>query len=236
MEQQDLIQKQIELSQQIKVLDFDPKHSPKQGDTILALDIQYAGEQACVAGDLQVWQGEHFGIYTGIAQTGLAYQPGLFSFREGPPLYDFVKYLERQTTIKPDFIVVDGHGIAHHRKFGVASWLGLALEMPTLGCAKDTLLQYAGELGIEKGSKLPIYLENELVGYALRSQAGVKPIFVSVGHLLDLESSVLIINALVSEFRIPDMLRRADQAARNLAKNLDNFTISSHHFGQIPKH
>ena len=191
------------------------------GETlILGLDVQYDGEKAYVAGDLQTLSGKWIGTY--IAQTivDTPYIPRYFAFREGPVLQRFIAYWQASTQLLADILLIDGHGIAHHRKLGVASWLGVQLQCPTIGCAKESLLPFKGEyLENQKGSYLPILLEQEIVGVALRTQIDVKPIFVSAGHLTTLDTSIAIVMQLASLYRVPDNLRRADQYARQAAKH-----------------
>ncbi len=190
-------------------------YQPKDSHVILGLDIQYEGDKAYIAGDLQRYNGEHLGTYSGLAATTAPYVPGFFCFREGPPLLALVNHLLNDATLpQPDLLVVDGHGIAHPRTFGVACWLGVKTGLPTMGVAKKSLLKFKGEVGNEQGSTLDIVNNDQVVGYALRTQTGIKPEYVSPGHLISLDTAKTVALNLVSEYRIPDVLRRADQMAR----------------------
>jgi deoxyribonuclease V len=203
---------QNELSAQVRIL---PTQTAWADETrILALDVQYDGDKAYVAGDFQTLAGELLGTFVGKTLVNVPYQPGYFAFREGPVLQNFIRYWEQQTNQKADILLIDGHGIAHPRKLGVASWLGVMLQCPTVGCAKESLLHFEGELAQERGKTLPILLETETVGVALRTQNGIKPVFVSAGHLTALDSSIDLVLRLSSAYRIADTLRRADQYAR----------------------
>lgn len=181
---------------------------------VLGLDVQYSGDNAFVAGDLQTLGGEWIGTFVGQTTVDAPYIPRYFAFREGPVLQRFIAHWQASTHYKADVLLIDGHGIAHPRKFGVASWLGVMLQCPTIGCAKESLLPFAGVLEDTQASTLPILLEGEAVGVALRTQAGVKPIFVSVGHQTSLPTSIDLVMRLASQYRVPDNLRRADQYAR----------------------
>ena len=193
-------------------------YTPQAGAVVLALDIQYDGDLAHVAGDLSYWQGKHIGVFAGQMVVKVAYAPTFFCFREGPPLLALIARLRQESQPEPNVILVDGYGLAHPRRFGVACWLGIATDKPTIGCAKNALLDYDGELAEPRGSKLPILLENETVGYVLRSQAGINPIYVSPGHLVSLSDAVEIVLGLGGDYRIPNCLRHVDHAARSHAK------------------
>lgn len=208
------------MSQQV-VIPEKAGYTPQENHIILALDIQYNNDEAHVAGDLLYWKGEHIKTCAGVTQAQVPYVPSYFCFREGPPLLDFINYLEQEETLpKPDVIVVDGHGIAHPRFFGVACWIGVKTQIPTIGCAKDTLVRYEGVLGEERGSTIDVFVQEKHTGYVLRTQDGIKPIFVSPGHLVSLETSVDIIMGLPSEYRVPEPLRKADHAARAHCKGI----------------
>jgi deoxyribonuclease V len=209
-----LEQQQTLLAQQVVIQPFQVADNT----LILSLDVQYEGDIAFVAGDVQYLGGEVAGQFTARTTVSFPYLPAFFAFREGPVLVGFIKHFLQNQQLVPDLILIDGHGRAHPRRLGVASWVGVALNMPIVGCAKDSLLPYSGELGQEKGSFLPILLGEETVGYALRAVTSVKPIFVSAGHRTDLETSKNIIEKLEGSYRVPDCLRRADQVARRYQK------------------
>ncbi|MCU0444460.1 MAG: endonuclease V [Microscillaceae bacterium] len=192
---------------------------PDVEDIILVLDIQYQGNVAAIGGVLGNPQGEIEQVFTAQVSADVPYAPGYFCFREGPPLLKFWQNLTKAQHLQPNLIILDGHGIAHPRKFGVACWLGLHTQTPCLGCAKESLLPFEGELPDNQGSSLAIKLHNEVVGWALRTQSGVKPIFASPGYALSLETAKQLIFNLKGEYRLPDILRLADQVARAQAKN-----------------
>jgi deoxyribonuclease V len=142
------------------------------------------------------------------------YVPGLLSFREGPVLLAAFEQLRT----KPDLILVDGHGIAHPRRFGIACHLGLLLDAPTIGCAKSILVGEALEPGVRAGSTAPLVDKNETVGAVLRTRDRVKPIYVTTGHRVSLESAVQIVARCLDGFRIPKPTREADHFVRDLRR------------------
>lgn len=138
------------------------------------------------------------------------YIPGLFSFRELPPL---AKALEKLHT-SPDLIVCDGQGVAHPRRLGLASHLGILFDLPTIGCGKTRLLGEAEELGVKRGSYSPLVDDGEVIGSVLRTQDQVKPVYVSVGHRISLATACNWILKLAPHYRLPETTRQADQAVR----------------------
>lgn len=136
------------------------------------------------------------------------YIPGLLSFREIPML---ARAWEKLKT-KPDVIVVDGVGQAHPRRMGIATHLGLVLGVPTIGCAKSILTGVHGELGDEPGSVAYLYdkfNKTEVIGAALRTKRGVKPVYVSAGHLITLKKSLELVKNCVIKHRLPEPTRQA---------------------------
>lgn len=144
------------------------------------------------------------------------YVPGLLSFREIPPLLEAWHKLAR----KPDSVVMDGHGIAHPRRLGIASHFGLLTGVPTVGCAKSLLVGQHGELGNRPGDTAPIVDKADTVGFALRTKAGVQPVFVSPGHLVSFEQSLQLVLRCTGKYRLPETTR--------LAHNMVNQLRTSH--------
>jgi deoxyribonuclease V len=138
--------------------------------------------------------------------TPFPYVPSLLSFREAPLCYDILNPLRK----KIDVLLVDGQGLAHPRRFGVASHLGVLLNVPTIGCAKSRLIGHEPKrLGSLKGSRAPLTHNGERVGTVLRTRAGVKPIYVSVGHRSRLDWAEELVLELTPRFRIPEPIARA---------------------------
>ncbi|WP_232333881.1 deoxyribonuclease V [Thermoactinomyces intermedius] len=160
-------------------------------------------------------------VETAIAEdiARFPYIPGLFSFREIPPLAKALKKL----TIAPDLIVCDGQGIAHPRRFGIASHLGVLFDVPTIGCAKTRLTGEAGQPGTRRGSHAPLTDHGEVIGNVLRTQDNVKPIYVSIGHRIYLSTACDWILKLSPHYRLPETTRKADQTVRRALKDRLSF-------------
>ncbi|MBI2847330.1 MAG: deoxyribonuclease V [Chloroflexi bacterium] len=137
------------------------------------------------------------------------YVPGLLSFRESPLI---VEALEELATT-PDLMLVDGQGLAHPRRFGIACHLGLLLDIPTLGCAKSILVGRHEPVGEDVGSYAELLDRGEVVGVALRTKAGASPVYVSIGHKVDLPSSIHWVMSCCRGYRIPEPTRLAHLAA-----------------------
>lgn len=137
------------------------------------------------------------------------YVPGLLSFREAPLILAACEQLDNT----PDLFLVDGQGIAHPRRIGIASHLGLFLDKPTIGCAKSRLCGEHEEPGEEAGSYAELFDGEEVIGAALRTRDCVKPIYVSIGHKIDLQSAIYWTLECCNGFRIPEPTRLAHLAA-----------------------
>ena len=137
------------------------------------------------------------------------YVPGLLSFREAPAILAALAELE----VEPDLVFVDGHGRAHPRRLGIASHLGLLLDRPTIGVAKSILVGRHEPAGPAVGDRAALLVDDEVVGYALRTRAGVKPVYVSVGHRLTLVAAVEWTLRCCRGYRLPEPTRRAHQLA-----------------------
>jgi deoxyribonuclease V len=145
-------------------------------------------------------------------RVNFPYVPGLLSFRELPALLAAFAAL-RQT---PDAVMLDGQGVAHPRRFGVACHLGLWLGLPCLGCAKSWLVGDYTDPGPDAGDTSPLTIGKEQVGVVVRSAAGAKPVFVSSGHRIDVASSAAVVRATLSGYRHPAPTRLAHMAANRL--------------------
>jgi deoxyribonuclease V len=148
------------------------------------------------------------------AETRLAfpYVPGLLTFRELPPIAEAWARLER----KPDLLIFDGAGYAHPRRFGLACHGGVLLEVPSIGCAKSILVGTHRPLARRRGATAPLMDRGEVVGMALRLREGVAPVYVSIGHLMDLETAVRLVEHVGRGFRLPETTRRAHALVNRL--------------------
>jgi deoxyribonuclease V len=144
------------------------------------------------------------------------YVPGFLSFREGHALISAIGKLKQI----PDVIIVDGQGIAHPLGLGIASHIGVLLNIPTIGCAKSRLVGEYVEPGPEKGQWSPLIYKEREVGAVLRTRDNVRPVFVSPGHLIDLHSSVAIVLQSLTQYRLPEPIRRSDHISKELTRHV----------------
>lgn len=142
------------------------------------------------------------------------YIPGLFSFRELPSLIKAFAKLK----CTPDLVVCDGHGVAHPRRFGLACHLGVVLDVPAIGCGKSRLLGEHESVEEVRGSKSLLLDKSELVGHVLRTQENIKPVYVSVGHRIDIDTASEWILKLSPKYRLPETTRMSDQLVKRYAK------------------
>jgi len=142
------------------------------------------------------------------------YVPGFLSFREGPLIVKAASVLGT----RPDVWLFDGHGICHPSGVGLATHLGLVLDIASIGCAKDYLCGVYAEPGNERGCRQPIRLGGHVVGSALRTRTGVKPVFVSVGHKMNLETASHVCLQCSRDARIPEPLRQAHSLSRRMLR------------------
>ncbi len=147
-----------------------------------------------------VWQGD----------VPFPYIPGLLSFREAPPV---LRALERLSAM-PDLLMTDSQGRAHPRRLGLASHLGVLLDAPTIGVAKSRLVGSHPPLPDEKGAWVPLTDRGEVVGAVVRTRAGVKPVYVSVGHRITLAQAVEYTLACTTRYKLPEPTRLAHRLSR----------------------
>lgn len=143
------------------------------------------------------------------APTPFPYIPGLLSFREGPVLEAAFGQLQHE----PDVFMFDGMGIMHPRRLGIASHMGLWLGRPTIGCGKTRLVGHFQEPDSHRGASSPLIHNGEKLGVVLRTRDRVKPVFVSVGHKADLDTSVELVLNCTPRYRLPEPIRQAHRAA-----------------------
>lgn len=151
---------------------------------------------------------------TAILKLSFPYVPGYLSFREGPAIIAALRKLSRT----PDVILVDGQGIAHPRGLGIASFIGVFLDIPTIGCAKSRLIGAYTEPGIGKGSWSPLWFERRTVGAVVRTRDRTRPLFISPGHRTDLASAIEIALNCIGKYRIPEPLRCADRFSKQIKR------------------
>ncbi len=185
--------------------------------TVAGVDVAYCGETAVAAAVLydlkDICLMEEA---TAVAEVSFPYIPGYLFFREGPAVLTAIEKLAR----RPDLIMVDGHGIAHPKKAGYACLLGALLDIPSIGCAKSRLVGNYEEPGPERGSFSLLAYGGETVGAVVRTRQNVRPVFVSVGHMIELKKAVDTVLRFAPKYRIPEPLRAADALARKTARNI----------------
>ena len=153
---------------------------------------------------------------TASAKLTFPYIPGLLSFREAPACLAAV----RKLTSEPDLFLIDGQGIAHPRRLGLAAHLGLFLDKPTVGCAKSRLVGTFEPPGIEKGEHTPLLDGDEIIGAVVRTRRNVKPLFISVGDKCRLEDAIRLALACATKYRLPEPTRLAHQTVTSFKKSL----------------
>lgn len=172
-------------------------------------DVMYAAFVVLAFPSLEVI--ERAGVTT---RAVFPYVPGLLSFREIPPLLEAWEKLES----KPEALIADGHGYAHPRRFGFACHLGMALGIPTAGCAKSILVGAPEPLGNERGDRAPLMDHGEEIGAALRTRSGVSPVYVSVGDHITLDSAVDLVLRCTRATRLPETTRHAHRFVNELRR------------------
>lgn len=177
---------------------------------VAGIDVGFPGEKgrAAVAvlsfPDLQL-------VDSARAETGVPfpYIPGLLAFREGPVILAALERLSRE----PDLLIFDGQGLAHPRRMGIATHMGVLLDVPSIGCAKSRLVGTHQQPGPRKGSYARLYDEGEVIGAVLRTRDRVNPIYVSIGHRIDLERAIDFVLRCCTKYRLPEPIRWAHRLA-----------------------
>jgi deoxyribonuclease V len=141
--------------------------------------------------------------------TSFPYVPGLLSFREAPAVLEAFARLR----VRPDLILYDGQGVAHPRRFGIASHVGLLLDLPSIGVAKTRLIGDHGRVPVTKGRWTPLRDCDEVIGAVLCSRSHVKPLYVSIGHRVTLDTAIRYVMACVTRYRLPETTRFAHRLA-----------------------
>jgi len=148
------------------------------------------------------------------ARLEFPYVPGLLAFREIPSVAGALRKVETAV----DAVILDAQGLAHPRRMGLASHIGLYLDVPTVGCAKSLLVGRHEEPGLEKGSVADLVHREEVVGRVVRTRERVSPVYVSVGNGIDLSSAVELVLACCTKYRLPEPTRQAHNAANRLRR------------------
>jgi deoxyribonuclease V len=220
-----------ELQEQLRgrVVERDARRAPR---LVAGADVSYDRDSHDPAADVSCDRSSsHVDLYAAVvvldfeslrvvevaaarARARFPYVPGYLSFREIPPLLDAFAKLEAV----PDLIVCDGQGRAHPRRFGLACHLGVLLDRPTLGCAKSRLVGEHREPGPRRGAHTQLRDGGEVIGEVVRTRSGVKPVFVSVGHRISLETARRTVLRLAPRYRLPEPVRAAHREVNRLRR------------------
>ncbi len=177
---------------------------------VAGADLAFSSNgQECIAG-VVVWDVQAAEIAEQcivIQRTRFPYVPGLLSFREAPAVIAAFRKIKTD----PDVFIFDGQGYAHPRRFGLACHVGIILNRPSIGCAKSVLIGEYDEPELQRGSQSPLIHQGHRIGMAVRSRDGIKPVFVSVGHLISLQAATRIVQICCTKYRLPEPTRLADK-------------------------
>lgn len=199
------IQAQKDLAGRVRI-----KPLPKGVRLIAGADVSILKSQNQLIAGVVLWDlrdGKVIEQTTVRVAAKFPYVPGLLSFREAPAVLEAFATLKR----KPDVAMFDGQGIAHPRRFGLASHLGVLLDMPSVGCAKSRLIGTHEEPSTQRGSWSDLTDKGEIIGAVLRSRTNVKPLYISVGHRSDLPSAIDLVLRCAIRYRLPEPTRLAHQ-------------------------
>lgn len=203
------VQKRLRDHIQIKPLPDDSIHTIAGIDASFANKHIYAAVTVLDYGTLETVERAK-----AIQAVDFPYVPGLLSFREAPA---FLSALARLKSL-PDVLMVDGHGWAHPRRFGLACHLGVLSDLPAIGCAKSLLVGEVGHLETPVGSTAEIRAGDEALGLAVRTRHNVKPVYISVGHKIDLPSATRVVLACGRGYRLPEPTRQAHMMTQKIKR------------------
>lgn len=196
---------QRQMRERVLVQPLDP-----QPEVVAGIDVSIKDEQTRSAVVLLSYP-DLTPLQAVTAQTPVSfpYIPGLLAFREGPAVLAALGKLEE----RPDVLVFDAQGLAHPRRMGLATHLGVLVDMPSVGCAKSRLCGDYTEPDGEKGSWTPLYDGEEVIGAVVRTRDNVNPVFVSIGHRMNLETAVSLVLNCAPKYRLPETTRWAHRVA-----------------------
>ncbi|MEU9056327.1 endonuclease V [Streptomyces sp. NPDC048384] len=196
---------------------LDEQGPPPGSGHVTGVDVAYDDERDVVAAAAVVLDAATLDVVaesTAVGRISFPYVPGLLAFREIPTVLAALDALP----CPPGLVVCDGYGLAHPRRFGLASHLGVLTGLPTIGVAKNPFTFTYEDPARTRGSSAPLLAGDEEVGRALRTRTAVKPVFISVGHRVTLPNACAHTLALTPEYRLPETTRRADALCRRVLK------------------
>jgi deoxyribonuclease V len=185
------------------------RFDPAQVRTIAGIDASYRDKAYAAVVVLALPDLEIVAQVVAERETSFPYVPGLLAFREAPAVLDAMEKL----TTRPDLLMFDGQGIAHPRSLGIAAHMGVYLNMPSIGCAKSRLTGRYEEPGPAAGDVSPLMAGHEQIGVVLRSKPRTNPLFISIGHLIDLPTATSFVLQTLRGYRLPEPTRQADRLA-----------------------
>jgi deoxyribonuclease V len=187
---------------------IEPLASPVE--SVAGVDVSVKGGAARAAVVLFSFPGlDPLEAATYEIDVAFPYVPGLLAFREGPAVLGALEQLER----RPELLMFDAQGLAHPRRMGLATHLGVLCDLPSVGCAKSRLCGEHDDLALERGSWVPLKDGEEIVGAVLRTRDGVRPVYVSVGHHIDLAGALEMVMHCCTRYRLPEPTRWAHRVA-----------------------
>lgn len=175
---------------------------------VAGADVAYSRTNRYLVAAVIVWDREQRRVieqHVMKQPVSFPYVPGLLSFRESPGV---IAALVRVQS-RPDLLMIDGHGYAHPRRFGIACHLGVLFDLPTIGCAKSRLIGKHGDVPDQVGAWVPLYDKGEIIGAVVRTRLHVRPIYISIGHKLDLEQAISWTLQCCYGYRVPEPNRLA---------------------------
>jgi len=186
------------------------ERTPDQINTVAGVDVSFKGDMAKAAIVVLSYPGLTPVDYS-LAELPVEfpYIPGLLAFREAPTVLAALEKLKTE----PDLFVFDAQGLAHPRRMGLATHLGVIIDKPSIGCAKSRLCGSHHEPGSERGSYTNLYDDNEIIGAVVRTQTGVSPLYVSIGHKVDLLTAIEYVLGCCTNYRLPETTRYAHRVA-----------------------
>jgi deoxyribonuclease V len=205
-------QRAVEIQEQLASL-VERQQPSSKFRLVAGSDCSYTEDDSRCAAAIALWDIERRTVVetrTAISAISFPYIPGLLAFREAPAVLQVLQLL----TLKPQLLLCDGHGLAHPRRFGLACHLGVLTGLAAVGCAKRRLVGTFIDPDRRRGSKSALLDQGEVVGTVLRTRTAVKPVFVSIGHRVDLSTAERIVLACTGRYRLPEPLRAAHRLSK----------------------
>lgn len=204
----------LALQEKLAALVVTQDSSDHRVRVIAGVDVSYQVENGTALAAIALFRADEetpFATHTASVTTRFPYIPGLFAFWELPAICAALESCEEEI----DLIICDGHGIAHPRRFGLASHLGVLFEVPTIGCAKQPYIRDFQQPGPARGARTDVFDGPDIIGACVRTQNDTKPVFVSAGHRISLNRACEWVLRLASRYRLPEPIRAADHLTRH---------------------